>query len=238
MGELDCTTAFTVPDLIFPPNHRFVPVSVSGVTAPDGVSVTITITGITQDEPLNGDKDGNTCPDADGVGTDTALVRAERGGLGDGRVYHISFRADDNQGDECEGSVTVCVPNMRAPDGCVDQGGLFDATGPCDSTCSGTCEVTSNLETVGNVSCVDEAIPAGVSKRIASAHRLLTRLGDMPRIGASSRLMARASRIIRKARDLTAKAQARDAISPSCAHAAGDALDRASTLANQLSRNR
>ena len=73
-----------------------------------------------------------TCPDAEGVGTDVAIVRAERSGSkkvpGDGRVYHVSFTADDGQGGECSGTVTVCVPHDQRPGHvCVDQGPLFDS---------------------------------------------------------------------------------------------------------------
>ena len=46
--------------------------------------VAITVTGITQDEALDGAGEGNTCPDATGVGTATASLRAEREGGGDG----------------------------------------------------------------------------------------------------------------------------------------------------------
>jgi hypothetical protein len=129
----DCSGAVAAPDLLWPPNHKFADVSVVGVNDPDGDPVTITITDIAQDEPLEGLGDGNTCPDADGVGTDIASVRVERSGSkkvpGDGRVYHISFTADDGQGGQCAGAVTVCVPHDQRPGHvCVDQGPLFDST--------------------------------------------------------------------------------------------------------------
>ena len=129
----DCSGAASAPDEIWPPDHKFADVSVVGVTDPDGDPLTITITGIAQDEPLEGLGDGNTCPDALGVDTDIASVRAERSGSkkvpGDGRVYHISFTAEDGQGGECSETVTVCVPHDRRPGHvCVDQGPLFDST--------------------------------------------------------------------------------------------------------------
>jgi hypothetical protein len=225
--------------VLFPPNHRFVPVSISGLTTPSGAPPTITITGITQDEALNGQHDGNTCPDANGVGTSTAQLRAERSGSGDGRFYHISFRADDDQGDACEGAVMVCVPVMRRPDGCIDQGELFDSTDPsCDGTCSGTCAVTRSLESIENGSCLYEALPSRVLRRIAIAHKLVTRVGEMRHPRAGNRLLGRAARMIREARSFTAKAQASEAISPACGNAAGDVLDRAGALADQVSRDR
>src|SRR5439155_1519345 len=79
-GAPDCTAAFAVPDRLSPPNHGFVQVVVMGVTASGGAPVTITITGITQDESVDGPGAGQTCPDAVGVGTAVALIRAERSG--------------------------------------------------------------------------------------------------------------------------------------------------------------
>src|SRR4029077_14293850 len=101
------------PDQLWPPNHKFVPVVIMGVTDATAAPITFTITGVTQDEPLIDRGDGQTCPDAAGVGTDSALLRSERSGLGDGRVYHVSFRADDGHGAHCEGTVAVCVPMQR-----------------------------------------------------------------------------------------------------------------------------
>ena len=129
----ECEDAVAEPDELWPPDHKFEDVSVVGVTDPDGDPVTITITGVAQDEPPEGLGDGNTCPDADGIGTDIAVVRAERSGTrrtpGDGRVYHIGFTADDGQGGMCAATVTVCVPHDRKPGRvCVDQGPLFDST--------------------------------------------------------------------------------------------------------------
>ena len=129
----DCSGAMASLDELWPPNHKFVGISIIGVTDPDGDAVAITITDIAQDEPLNTVGDGNTCPDGDGVGTSTALLRAERSGTpkvpGDGRVYHVSFVADDGNGGECAGTITVCVPHDQRPGHvCVDQGPLYDST--------------------------------------------------------------------------------------------------------------
>jgi hypothetical protein len=112
-------------------------VTITGVTTRDGGPVTISVTGVTQDEPLNGLGDGNTCPDASGIGTPTASLRAERSGPRDGRVYHVSFQADDGRGGRCTGTVTVCVPHDQGGGGaCGDQGGTVSSTGPCDTVTS------------------------------------------------------------------------------------------------------
>ena len=119
--------------MIWPPNHKFVAVNVLGITDPDGDPVTVIIDSIFQDEPVDSYGDGKFVPDGQGVGTDTAEVRAERSGTkkvpGDGRVYHIGFTADDGQGGSCSGEVMVGVPHNQntAP---VDGGALYDSTVP------------------------------------------------------------------------------------------------------------
>lgn len=129
----DCSGAGASVAELWPPDHKFTDVSVAGVTDPDGDPVTITITGIRQDEPLNGLGDGNTCADGSGIGTSTASVRAERTGdpqvPGDGRVYHVTFSASDGRGGTCTGEVTTCVPHDQSPGHtCVDEGALYDST--------------------------------------------------------------------------------------------------------------
>lgn len=107
---------------LWPPNNKMVSVTVQGVTDADGDAVSITITSIMQDE-----KTGKEA-DASGVGTDTASVRAERDGKGDGRVYHIFFTADDGNGGVTAGEVTVSVPHDQSGKPAVDGGALYDST--------------------------------------------------------------------------------------------------------------
>ena len=128
-----CDEAYADPGCLWPVNHKFVAVDILGVTDPDGDPVTIIITGITSDEPTASDEGAGGekhAPDADGVGTDTAGLRAERSGGGNGRVYEISFTAIDGMGAECEGSVIVCVPHDKGGDDCecIDDGQVYDAT--------------------------------------------------------------------------------------------------------------
>lgn len=131
--EPDCSQGVASNNLLWPPNHKFVSVNVLGVTDPDGDPVTITIDNIFQDEPVDSFGDGRFSPDGAGVATATAELRAERSGTkkipGNGRVYHISYTADDGQGGSCSGHVAVAVPHDRnaAP---VDDGATFDSTVP------------------------------------------------------------------------------------------------------------
>jgi hypothetical protein len=99
------------------------------VTDPDNDPVTIKVTHIKQDEPVNTVGDGNTSCDAT---TAPLQVRAERSGSpqvpGDGRFYHIFFTATDPGGAMCEGSVTVVVPHDQGANHTpVDQGPLYDS---------------------------------------------------------------------------------------------------------------
>jgi hypothetical protein len=126
----DCSHAAASPNLLWPPNHKFVPIQITGVTNPGGGAVTLSVTSIFQDEPVHGPGSGNTGPDGTGVGTATPSVRAERDGGGDGRVYHISFTATNSGGGSCTGAVTVGVPKSQGSGPPVDEGSLYDSTLP------------------------------------------------------------------------------------------------------------
>ena len=124
-----CSGAAPSLDTLWSPNHKMVDIEVWGVTDPEGDAFTINIDSIFQDEPVNGDNDGNTMPDAAGVDTALAQVRAERDGKGNGRVYHINFTATDASG-SCSGTVKVSVPvsNQKRGGEAVDDGPLYDST--------------------------------------------------------------------------------------------------------------
>jgi hypothetical protein len=115
---------------LWPPNHKMVSIEVLGISDPDRDPVTVKIDGITQDELVNDQGDGNTETDGAGVGTSTAQVRSERSGLGDGRVYVIRFTARDNRGGSCSGAVSVGVPHDQRGTPPVDSGQLYDSTVP------------------------------------------------------------------------------------------------------------
>jgi probable HAF family extracellular repeat protein len=109
-----CGNAQPTVAVLWPPDHKLVPVDITGLSDPDNDPVSIAITGVTQDEPTNGLGDGDTCADAVIQGG-TVMLRAERAGKGNGRVYRISFTATDGQGGSCAGAVLVCVPRDMRP---------------------------------------------------------------------------------------------------------------------------
>lgn len=122
----NCDGLVANPDTIWPPNHKYVDVAIVGNSP-----CTITVNSIFQDEPLNTNGDGNTCADAM---IHPLQVRAERSGTkkvpGDGRVYHIAYKADYGNGNICFGNATVCVPHDQGNEKgtCVDGGPLYDST--------------------------------------------------------------------------------------------------------------
>ncbi len=212
----DCSAAAANPAVLWPPNHRFVDVSVAGVTDPDGDPVAITVTGITQDEPVDAGGDGNTCPDASGIGTATASVRSERDGGGDGRVYHIGFVADDSRGAQCAGTVTVCVPHDQGRGmACGDRGPLVDATEPtCTGTCADGCAVDRD---VARTVCPGEDLPPPLAERLTEAQQLASRAAGASDRHQARRLMRRGVKALKQATVIAARAARKGTISRACA---------------------
>ena len=128
-----CDLALPSKDKLWPPNHKMKSVSIEGVIDKDSVynTITLQIIAVTQDEPVNGLGDGDTSPDAIvqlGDQADSVLLRAERAGNSNGRVYVIDFMASDGF-ESCTGSVAVDVPHSRKSTP-VDDGQFYDATQP------------------------------------------------------------------------------------------------------------
>jgi outer membrane protein assembly factor BamB len=132
----DVSNAKPSVSCLWPPNNKLVDVTINGVTDPNGDKVTISITKITSDEATAtapGAGGATHSPDAfiihnAGV-DDTAQLRAERSGTGNGRVYVISFTATDVYGAATQGTVKVVVPHDQStPCTAIDDGQLYDAT--------------------------------------------------------------------------------------------------------------
>lgn len=124
-----CELARAVPALLWPPNHKMVSVNISGIADPNNDNVAIRITKVTQNEPVNSLGDGDTSLDA-AIQGESVLLRAERSGKGNGRVYQVYFSADDGQGGVCNGSVKVSVPHSKSLDAVIDDGQFYDSTQP------------------------------------------------------------------------------------------------------------
>jgi hypothetical protein len=125
----DCSGAAASSGVIWPPDHKMVSIGIVGVTDPLGLPLTIVVTGILQDESVAAIGSGNTAPDGSGVGTSTAMVRAERAGPGTGRIYFISFSATNTSGEQCTNTVPVMVPHDQGQGFTpIDTGYRYDST--------------------------------------------------------------------------------------------------------------
>jgi WD40-like Beta Propeller Repeat len=104
----DCSSVTASRQALTTANRRFVAITLDGVTDPDGDAVTVSVNGVTQDEPVESSGDA-TSPDAIDDGDGQIRIRAERDPRGDGRVYRIAFTATDGRGGSCSSTATVSV---------------------------------------------------------------------------------------------------------------------------------
>ena len=105
--------ASATPSVIWPPNHRWVPVRVNYiVTDPCDLNPNCTLS-VSSNEPVNAPGSGNTAPDWQVVDAHRVLLRAERSGSGTGRTYTITITCTDSFGNMSSQNVTVTVPHDR-----------------------------------------------------------------------------------------------------------------------------
>lgn len=110
---------------MWPPNHKMTEVSILGVSDPED-NASIVIDSVTSDESTKGTGDGDTAVDAIINANGTVLLRAERSGNGDGRIYRVNFTATDYEG-SASGSVDVCVRHNKKQTA-IDSGQNYDAS--------------------------------------------------------------------------------------------------------------
>ena len=96
---------------LWPPNHKMVPVTVSYDSPVDNCSAVTCSVAVTSNEPINGLGDGDTSPDWQVVDLHHVLLRAERAGSGNGRVYTITLTCTDAAGNQTVRTATVAVPH-------------------------------------------------------------------------------------------------------------------------------
>ena len=115
MVDLDYTpptvSIVLTPNVLWGPNHKYVMVKAT-VTVTDDVdpAPTIELVSVTSNEPDNGEEDGDTVNDIVIVNTFKFGLRAERSGIGTGRVYTITYKVTDTYGNSTIQSATVLVP--------------------------------------------------------------------------------------------------------------------------------
>ena len=119
VGVLDTTapelSLSVSPTVLWPPNHKLVPVTVT-VAAADvcDPSPTLRLVSISSNEGDLANGSGHTSPDIQDAQFDTDdrqfLLRAERTPFGPGRIYTITYEAEDADGNVTTRQVTVAVP--------------------------------------------------------------------------------------------------------------------------------
>lgn len=95
------------PKVLWPPNHKMVPVTVSAfVSDPCHGTNRCRIYAVSSNE-----RPGHNGPDWKVTGDLTLKLRAERSGKGNGRVYTITVKCKDDTGHSSTKTVTVKVPH-------------------------------------------------------------------------------------------------------------------------------
>lgn len=94
------------PGVLWPPNHQLASITAGiGVSDVCDANPKVTLVSISSNEPGAGDIQGAS------YGTDdrSFLLRAERSGMGKGRVYTVSYRATDASGNAISATAQVVV---------------------------------------------------------------------------------------------------------------------------------
>jgi hypothetical protein len=120
-------------DSLWPVNHKWRNVGFSYEASDDCDDELSAVISVTSDEHpalATGSGGPKHCPDAwIDPGSGTVLLRAERSGGGDGRVYVVKVTVSDACGSASSCQVSVGVPRSRKPGNtAVDSGQAYDAT--------------------------------------------------------------------------------------------------------------
>jgi hypothetical protein len=97
--------------VLWPPNHKMVFVRTFVDTWDECCDVTYRLISVTSNEPDNGKGDGNTTGDIQILGRNRFMLRSERAGGGDGRVYTIRYRARDCEDNRTNFGIRIRVPH-------------------------------------------------------------------------------------------------------------------------------
>jgi membrane-bound inhibitor of C-type lysozyme len=112
-----CSQVITVNDIVppritdfslsreslFPPNHTMQDITLNYQVFDNCVSSPLLTVRVSSNEPVNGTGDGDTDPDWLVIDPHHVQLRAERSGIGNGRIYTITVTADDG----CNPAVSV-----------------------------------------------------------------------------------------------------------------------------------
>jgi hypothetical protein len=99
---------------LWPPDHNLVNVGLSVTATDNSGSVTTEVAGVFSNEDDLAPGAGDQSPDAKEIAAGTLRLRAERSGMGDGRVYLIIVTATDPSLNTSHGCVTAVVPRSAS----------------------------------------------------------------------------------------------------------------------------
>lgn len=102
------------PNILWPPNHKYVrvfPIANVGDACVDATR--LDLVSVTSNEPDNGLGDGDTSNDVVINNDGSILLRAERSGRGNGRIYTITYKVSDAAGNSTVASAIVTVPHNK-----------------------------------------------------------------------------------------------------------------------------
>ncbi|HEU4836209.1 MAG TPA: DUF4114 domain-containing protein [Pyrinomonadaceae bacterium] len=98
--------------VLSPTNHKLIDITVSYDVTDNCGSLTNALS-VSSNEPINGLGQGNTSPDWEIVDAHHLRLRAERSGIGTGRIYTITITSTDSAGNSSSKQLFVSVPHDR-----------------------------------------------------------------------------------------------------------------------------
>ena len=101
-------SASASPNVLWPPNHKMAPVTVSASASDNCGSASCKIVSVSSNEPLDADGDWVI------TGPLTVNLRADRLAQGTGRIYTINVECTDGSGNKATKAVNVTVPHDQA----------------------------------------------------------------------------------------------------------------------------
>ncbi|HUS02182.1 MAG TPA: hypothetical protein VMY77_10670 [Chitinophagaceae bacterium] len=101
------------PNKLWSPNHKMVPVTVN-YTSRDNCGIARCELSVSSNEPQNGLGDGDTSPDWQIIDDHHVNLRAERSGTGNGRIYNITVRCTDINGNSSTSTTAVTVSHDQS----------------------------------------------------------------------------------------------------------------------------
>jgi hypothetical protein len=108
-APITITGGTATPSSLWPPNHKMVLVTLTYTTGGCG-SVNCAVTSVSSNESIDGLGDGDVSPDWQIVDAHHVYLRAERSGLGTGRIYTITVTCTDASAHTATKQIVVTVP--------------------------------------------------------------------------------------------------------------------------------